>query len=169
MSTMVDDRSAPREVRRRPLGPALRRAWVGYQQRLDEAMAAAGFDERGFPDGRVLRMCRDTDGITVSEIGRQLGISRQGASKVVSKLSDRGYILVSASPTSGREKVVRLTPRAEEYLAAQRTSTRAIDQRLRRELGAETVDHLYRALDALAPADEVRLRDYLRLRGVREI
>jgi hypothetical protein len=35
------------------LGPALRRAWVGYQQQLDEELAKAGFDDRGFPDGRV--------------------------------------------------------------------------------------------------------------------
>ena len=37
------------------LGAALRQAWVGYHRRLDEAMAAAGFDDHGFPDGRVLR------------------------------------------------------------------------------------------------------------------
>ena len=86
-----------------PLGPALRQAWVGYQRRLDEAMAAAGFDDRGFPDRRVLRMCpiRRDD---VSEIGRELGITRQGAAKVVASLRDRRYVTVTASDTSGREK-----------------------------------------------------------------
>ena len=33
--------------------PRLRRAWLGYQLRLDQAMAEAGFGERGFPDGRA--------------------------------------------------------------------------------------------------------------------
>src|SRR5882672_11311090 len=73
------------------LGPALRRAWLGYQRRLDEAMAAAGFDERRFPDGRVLRMCSGPAGATTSQIGRELGITRQGAGKIVGSLRDRGY------------------------------------------------------------------------------
>ena len=71
------------------LGPALRRAWVGYQRRLDRAMADAGFDERRFPDGRVLRLCSRPAGSTISSIGRELGITRQGAGKVVSHLHDR--------------------------------------------------------------------------------
>src|SRR5256885_12216413 len=77
-----------------PLGPALRRAWVGYQRRLDDAMAAAGFDDRRFPDGRVLRLCRDRSNITIADIGRELAISRQGAAKVVASLETRGYLSV---------------------------------------------------------------------------
>src|ERR1700728_2005300 len=64
------------------LGPALRRAWIGYQLRLDEAMAAAGFGERRFPDGRVLRLCSNAAGSTISAVGREIGITRQGAAKV---------------------------------------------------------------------------------------
>jgi biotin operon repressor len=94
------------------LGAALRIAWVGYQRRPDGAMADAGFADRRFPDGRVLPMCRDSPETTISQIGRQLGITRQGASKAVASLRNRGYVTVSASPTSGREKVVNLTPRA---------------------------------------------------------
>ena len=44
------------------LGAALRRAWVGYQRRLDQEIATAGFADRGFPDGRVLRMCSGQPG-----------------------------------------------------------------------------------------------------------
>ena len=47
-------------------------------------MAEAGFGERKFPDGRVLRVCSGRAGSTISAIGRELGITRQGASKVVS-------------------------------------------------------------------------------------
>src|SRR5437764_4243386 len=98
------------DVQRRgaSLGPALRRAWVGYQRRLDAAMAEAGFGDRGFPDGRVLRMCRDSE-TTISQIGRELGISRQGAGKIVNGLRDRGFVSVDASPRSGREKIVTIT------------------------------------------------------------
>jgi DNA-binding MarR family transcriptional regulator len=143
------------------LGPALRRAWIGYQRRLDRAMADAGFDERRFPDGRVLRLCSDPAGSTISNIGRELGITRQGAGKVVSHLHDRGYVSVADSPTSGREKAVTLTALGIRYLKAQRDAIRTIERQLRKELGEEPLTALHRLLDALDPGEEVRMRTYL--------
>ncbi len=83
---------------------------------LDTAMADAGFGERRFPDGRVLRLCSGQAGSTISAIGRELGITRQGASKVVAHLRDRGYVAVADSATSRREKSVILTSRGIDYL-----------------------------------------------------
>jgi DNA-binding MarR family transcriptional regulator len=151
------------------LGPALRRAWIGYQQRLDEAMAAVGFGDRPFPDGRVLRMCRDSPGTTISGISRELGITRQGASKIVSSLRERGYVTVDPSPVSGREKTVVVTPKALDYLAARREAVRAIDDLLRSELGPDTLAHAYRLLEALGGGEDRRLRDYLREKGVPDV
>ncbi len=151
------------------LGPALRRAWVGYQQRLDEGMAEAGFGDRKLPDGRVLRMCRDAEGTTISQIGRELGISRQGSGKIVAGLVERGFVVVTPSATNGREKVVTLTPRAHEYLAAHRKVARSIERRLRADLGPEAFTGLDRLLDALGGDEDIRMRDYLRRVGVREV
>lgn len=144
------------------LGGDLRRAWLGYQRRLDDAMAAAGFDDRRFPDGRVLRMCRDSDSTTIADIGRRLAVSRQAASKIVASLRDRGYVSVDASATSGREKVVRLTPRALEYLAAHRRAARRIERKLLAEVGDADFDSAERVLAALAGGEDARLSDYLR-------
>jgi DNA-binding MarR family transcriptional regulator len=154
--------------RREPahLGPALRRAWIGYQRRLDDEMAAAGFGERGFPDGRVLRMCRAAP-TTTAQIGRELGITRQGASKVVARLQERGYVQLQPSPTSAREKTVSITPRAIAYLDTQRNAARRIERRLRRELGDAAFDALASLLDALGGADQPPMRDDLRQLGVR--
>jgi DNA-binding MarR family transcriptional regulator len=143
------------------LGPALRRAWVGYQLRLDAAMADAGFGERRFPDGQVLRLCLGETGSTISAIGRELGITRQGASKVVGRLRDRGYLSVADSATSGREKSVTLTPRGAEYLAAQRKTARGIERQLRSELGDAGFDALHTLLGALGEGERVRMRTYL--------
>ncbi|MFZ0170606.1 MAG: MarR family winged helix-turn-helix transcriptional regulator [Acidimicrobiales bacterium] len=150
------------EVQLVRLGASLRRAWLGYQRLLDEELAAAGFDDRGFPDGRVLRMCSGAAETTISQIGRQLGITRQGASKSVASLADRGYVAVRASTTNGREKVVRLTPRAADYLAAQRKAGRAIERQLRSELGEESFASLSRLLEALGGDEQPRMREYLR-------
>jgi DNA-binding MarR family transcriptional regulator len=149
------------------LGPALRRAWIGYQQRLDMAMADAGFDERRFPDGRVLRLCSAPAGSTISNIGRELGMTRQGASKLVSHLQERGYVSVADSATSRREKAVNITDLGTQYLRAQRSAVRTIEDAVRAELkgaglGEETLDALYRLLDVLDGGnDKVRMRTYL--------
>jgi len=143
------------------LGPLLRRAWLGYQLRLDEAMADAGFGERRFPDGRVLRLCSDHAGSTISGIGRELGITRQGAGKVVAHLRDRGYVSVADSATSGREKSVTITSRGTEYLAAQRKATRSIERHLRAELGDGGFSALFGLVDTLGHAGDIRMRTYL--------
>jgi DNA-binding MarR family transcriptional regulator len=144
------------------LGAVLRQAWVGYRRRLDEELTAAGFGDHGFPDGRVLRICARSELPTIAHIGRELGISRQGAGKIVASLRERGYLTVSASTTNGREKVVALTPRAHEYLAAHRKASRRIEARLRRELGSDAFDGLLRIHAALDGDEQPALRDYLR-------
>ena len=144
------------------LGAALRRAWLGYQVRVDRAMAEAGFGERRFPDGRVLRVCSDEAGSTISAIGRELDITRQGASKVVAQLRDRGYVVVADSTTSKREKSVVLTPRGIDYLALQGAAARAIEDEVRAELGEAAFSALAALLEALDAEGGVRLRAYLR-------
>ena len=143
------------------LGPALRSAWVGYQLRVDATMADAGFRDRKFPDGRVLRFCSKPSGSTISAIGRELGITRQGASKLVSRLRQRGYVVVVDSASSGREKCVSLTSRGDDYLAAQREAIRKIDAELRDELGDRAFASFFALLDALGEGEQVRMRAYL--------
>jgi DNA-binding MarR family transcriptional regulator len=125
-------------------------------------MAGAGFGERRFPDGRVLRVCAGEAGSTISAIGRELGITRQGASKVVAELADRGYVVVADSSTSKREKSVALTPLGVDYLVHQRAAARAIEDELRADLGDATFTALSSLLAALDAGDGVRLRAYLR-------
>jgi len=112
-------------------------------------------------DGRVLRMCSREAGSTISGIGRELGITRQGASKVVAHLRDSGYVAVVDSMTSKREKSVVLTPRGIDYLEHQRLAARSIEDELRAELGGLRLSAgaLLNALDA---GEDVRLRAYLR-------
>jgi DNA-binding MarR family transcriptional regulator len=135
---------------------------VGYRRQLDQEVAAAGFGDRGFPDGRVLRLCSAASDVTISQIGRDLGITRQGASKIVAGLRDRGYVTLSPSPTDGREKIVKPTRHAVAFLAAQRDAAARIEARMRDELGPGRLDALYRLLDALGAEDQPRLAEYVR-------
>lgn len=132
------------------LGVALQQAWAGYRHELDRELAAAGFADRGFPDGRVLRLCGDAAAaVTISQIGRELGITRQAASKIVASLRDRGYVALASSPTDRREKIVKPTRRAVQFLAAQRRAASRIEAQIRTELGADVLDGLYGLLDTL--------------------
>ena len=124
-------------------------------------MAEAGFGERRFPDGRVLRVCSDKAGSTISAIGRELGITRQGAAKVVAELRDRDYVVVADSTTSKREKSVAITPRGAAYLAHQSAAAREIEDELRAELGDATFTALGSLLGALDAEGEMRLRGVL--------
>jgi DNA-binding MarR family transcriptional regulator len=144
------------------LGRGLRQAWIGYQRRLDEEMAAAGFGDRGFPDGRVLRICSRAGETTIAQIGRELDITRQGAAKIVASLRDRGYVTVEASATSGREKTVRLTARAVEYLEAHRKAALRIERHVLAEVGTDGLESLSRLLQALGGEEQPRMLDYLR-------
>src|SRR5258708_9816256 len=112
-------------------------------------LAAQGFTDRRFPDRPVLRMCSGPEDTTISQIGRGLGITRQGASKIVAGLSRRGYVTVTASPTNGREKIVRLTGRGVEYRAALRQAAQTIERQLRAEVGAEELESFCRVLNVL--------------------
>jgi DNA-binding MarR family transcriptional regulator len=128
---------------------------------LDRQLGAAGFADRGFPDGRVLRLCAQSEELTASQIGRELGITRQGAGKVVAALRDRGYVTLLSSPSDRREKVVSLTPRAYDYLTALRSASRQIERELRKQIGNEAFESLLQLLDALGGEDQPRMRDYL--------
>ncbi len=143
------------------LGRVLAHAWVGYQRRLDEQLTAAGF-ARTLPDGRVLRICARSTEPTISRIGRELGITRQGASKLIAGLRDRGYVTLQPSPADGREKLVELTPRAIDYLAAQRRAAQNIERRLRAELGPDGFESLLLLLEAVGGDEQPRMSDYLR-------
>src|SRR5579859_2359945 len=118
------------------LGPSLARAWLGYHRRVQARLAAAGFAEQSFPDGPVLRLCKDPE-MTVTELGRELGITRQGASKLAAGLRERGYVTLEPSPADRREKIVRPTQHARDRVAAAARARREVDREIRDQLGAD--------------------------------
>lgn len=53
--------------------------------------------------------------LTVAQIGRIIGISRQGAHKCAKGLIERGYIIIENQEISSREKVLSLTEKGERF------------------------------------------------------
>jgi DNA-binding MarR family transcriptional regulator len=144
----------PGSAEPRRLGAALRWAWLAYHRRVEAAMVEAGFDDAAVPDGRVLRLCLEPLGTTISTIGRALGITRQGAGKLVGSLRDRGYLEVQPSASSGREKSVTATAKGRDYLALRRKAARRVEDDLRAELGADGYIQLRSLLQVLGGTEE---------------
>jgi DNA-binding MarR family transcriptional regulator len=158
---MVDKRAASGDSPPPSLGPLLRRAWLGYQERIDEAVRLAGFDRR-YPDARVLRRCSHGDAMTISDLGRELGVTRQAAAKLVARLAEQGYVAATQSPTDRREKLITLTAQAEALLAAITTARRDVDEELRQTLGDGTVRSVQRLARTLTPKDRSRQHELWR-------
>jgi DNA-binding MarR family transcriptional regulator len=144
------------------LGPLLFRAAAGYRRRIDERLAAAGFADQRFPDGLILRLCRRDEEVTISQIGRELSMTRQGASKLVAGMSERGYVTVERSSLDAREKVVRPTPRARARLDAARQARRELDAEVRAELGDEAISALHALIALLSGPEPIDLAELWR-------
>lgn len=131
------------------LGTALRVAWWSYVRRVDDEMEAAGFPDRSYSILYVFVLYAQPGPLTISEIGRLFGISRQAASKVVAELRDRGYVHTPSSSTDQREKMVELTPKALEFMTARLRMAGTLDRAIRKRIGDDGFEGLIKGLYAV--------------------
>jgi DNA-binding MarR family transcriptional regulator len=96
------------------------------------------------------------DGVTASELGRRLGVSKQAAGKTIEGLEREGYVERVADPEDARSKIIRLTPRgvqlqklAFEAMARQR-------QQWAERLGEERMAAMEEGLRELTADREMR-------------
>ena len=77
--------------------------------------------ERGHPDARPLHgfalQAIGVDGVTTSELGRRLGVSKQGAAKTAAGLERLGYIAREPDPADARASLLKPTARGVEMLS----------------------------------------------------
>lgn len=85
---------------------------------------------------------------STSELGRQLGVTKQAAAKTVAFLLERGYLLRTADDADGRRKLLTVTARGTELL----TTGQGLFDELRAQWAARLGDD---ELDAL----QARLRE----------
>jgi DNA-binding MarR family transcriptional regulator len=133
-------------------GIVLGLAYVGFVDELHAELAAKGFGDLGRSYGYVFRTL-DAGPATATALARGLGITLQGASKLVAEMVERGYVVREADPGDARVKRLRLGPRGEGALAAARAFHRAYERKLIRRIGAERAGVVREVLTALA-ADE---------------
>jgi DNA-binding MarR family transcriptional regulator len=110
---------------------------------------------RGHPDARPLHafalQAIGPAGSTTAELGRRLGISKQGAAKTVRSLERLGYIRREADPSDRRAKIIRRSRRGEAFLAISAAEFDRVRERIAASLGRDGARRLEADLRLLAP------------------
>jgi DNA-binding MarR family transcriptional regulator len=91
-------------------------------------------------------------GSPLSEIIRQLGVSKQAAGQLVDALVVRGYLDRSPDPDDRRRMTVTLTERGHLAASAVRSAVERVDADLAARVGSERVMHARATLAALIEA-----------------
>jgi DNA-binding MarR family transcriptional regulator len=124
---------------------------------LHRALAEGGHGEARPIHGFALQAI-GPDGSTTSELGRQLGVSKQAAAKTVTSLERAGYVCREPDPEDGRAVRLLRTARGEEMLALSAVFFETYHARLTAALGPRRLAELEDDLEQMAAPIRDRLR-----------
>ena len=88
--------------------------------------------------------------VAISELARRLGMTAQGASKLVIELEGYGYVARQTDPADRRSHTVTLLERGWAAIEAGRAARAAVTAQLREVLGDPAADALVASLQQLA-------------------
>lgn len=125
---------------------------------LHDQLAAAGHPEARPIHGFALQAV-GPDGVTVSELGRRLGVSKQAAAKTVASLQTLGYVHRVAHPGDHRAALIKRAPRGDEMLALSAQIFGRIHAEIAQRLGPAELEALEAALNRMASERTPRLVD----------
>ena len=97
-------------------------------------------------------------GVTPTQLAAHVGLAKQALNPLLNELEAMGYLTRTASETDGRSRIVRLTPRGLDLVAAIRAALEDLERRARRRLGAQRYGDLLLMLDELAVLDQPATR-----------
>lgn len=117
--------------------------------------------KRGHPDARPMDgfvfQAIGPYGTTAAELGRRLGVSKQAAGKTIDALERLGYVARAADPRDARRKIVKLTARGTDSLAASAEIFERIRGRWSRTLGERELRALESGLRRMTGDDVFRV------------
>ncbi|MER6439065.1 MULTISPECIES: MarR family winged helix-turn-helix transcriptional regulator [unclassified Streptomyces] len=129
---------------------------------VQDALADEGFGDLRFSHGYVFQHLVDAEP-TVGDLAAKLDMTQQGASKAVAELERLGYTERVPAPGDARVRLVRLTPRGRDAVAAARRARARLEERLALRCGPESLAESRRVLaellEELGGAAAVRRRD----------
>jgi DNA-binding MarR family transcriptional regulator len=128
----------------------LRHARTTYGKAMRSALEKAGYDDIPANGLYIIGgMALREGSITIGELVKELGITKQGAGQLVDALVMRGYLSRSVDESDRRQLIVDLTERGHAAADVQREVRERIDAELQKRIGEEDVRAARRALGTL--------------------
>jgi DNA-binding MarR family transcriptional regulator len=128
----------------------LRHARATYGKAMRGALEAAGYDDIPGNGLYIIGGLALREGeITIGQLVKELGITKQGAGQLVDSLVMRGYLSRTVDENDRRQLIVGLTERGRAAAGVQARERERIDAELLARVGEEDVHAARRALGAL--------------------
>lgn len=138
----------------------LARVYCLMIDRVASGMHAAGHDRLRAAHGFVFRQLRERGEMTVIDIARYLGITKQAALELVDDLARWGYVARRRNPRDGRSRLIGLTELGRTVEATVDGVFGELETQWQHEIGVDGLSQVRTALAAyLGTTDaEVPLR-----------
>ena len=128
---------------------------IGYNAlsaRLFARVASSGFADLRPAHGNVLEHLSYADGLRLTDLAANAGITPQSMGELVDDLVEKGYVERRPDRKDRRAKRVHLTPRGAQSVAAAGRAVREVEQELTGLLGEAHYERLRRALERVVAA-----------------
>ncbi len=129
-------------------GVLLNVAFGAFKSQLHARLAEDGFDDLGSSFGYVFRLLKGQPH-SLSQVAAGLGITAQGALKVINDMVAKGYVERHEEPGDGRVKRLSLTPRALAAMAQAQRFHVEFEQALAAQVGAQQVAAMREVLETI--------------------
>ena len=131
----------------RDFGILLHLAYERFKHGLHAHLAGRGYDDLGPSFGVVFRLLGSRE-MTLREVASHLGITPQGALKVVNDMVAKQYVQRLEHEGDARTKPLGLTPRGRAALAEARRYHARFERELGKQIGVQRTAALRDALEA---------------------
>jgi DNA-binding MarR family transcriptional regulator len=132
-----------------PLARLLALALDNLSRQLQARIKEAGFTDQRMAHNAVFAHM-PPEGITLAELARRAGMTKQAMSELVVDLEAKGYLTRRADDQDKRTKVIELSDRGWAAMSVALAAFAEIERGLERELGAERLKAFRRTLEMLA-------------------
>jgi len=133
---------------RTDFGVLLNVAFGAFKNQLHTHLASKGFDDLGSSFGYVFRML-EPQPQNLTQVAFGLGITSQGALKVINDMVAKGYVERREEPEDGRSKRLALTARALAAMAEARRFHVQFERDLGAQFGPKQVGAMRSILEAI--------------------
>lgn len=100
----------------------------------------------------ALKAAYEKNGLPMQEIGNAINFTKSGATRIIDRLENKGYVKRERSPLDGRVCCVPVTAKGAEIISKiMEEKTRDLGEQLK-DLDPETLDHMKDILEILLQA-----------------